>query len=145
VRACGRVPRRSLESNPLKSLSLAIVGVDYPNKRGPGRRFELELCAPGELIELRPEPKNPKDEYAISVYSCRGVQLGYITAERAPWIGAHIRAGREVRAIFQGKTDTAGWMRLAFDGEDPVLPPARDTKTDVNDDGFYPDEIYPDD
>lgn len=129
----------------MRALSLAIVGVDYQNKRGPGRRFDLELCVPGEPIELRPEPKNPKDEYAIAVYSCRGVQLGYITAERAPWIGAQIRAGRELRAIFQGKTDTAGWLRLAFDGEEPTLPPARAAAPAESDDGFWPDEIYPDD
>jgi hypothetical protein len=45
----------------VRQQSLAIVGIDYPNKRGPGRRFELEICKPGEPIELRPEPDNPFD------------------------------------------------------------------------------------
>jgi hypothetical protein len=42
----------------MRPQSLAIVGIDYPNKRGPGRRFKLEICLPGEPIELRPEPNN---------------------------------------------------------------------------------------
>lgn len=59
-------------------MSLAVVGADYPNARGPTRRFEIVLCVPGETIELRREPKNPADSRAIDVYSLRGVQLGYI-------------------------------------------------------------------
>lgn len=134
----------------MRALTLAIVGVDYPNKRGPGRRFELQLCAPGEAIDLVPEPHNPADEYAVAVYSCRGVQLGYITAERAPWIGAQIRAGRECLAIFQGMTERAGWLRLAFDGAQPTLPtppPAIDDDHRSDADpasGFYADPVYDD-
>jgi len=126
----------------MKSASFAIVGIDYPNKRGPARRFELALCVPGERIELSPEPTNKHDPYAIAVYSCRGVQLGYLTAERAPWIGAQIRQGRELRAIFQGMTDKVGWLRLAFDGEVPTLPPAAIVQPPRDDSGFYPDAVW---
>lgn len=78
----------------------------------------------------------------------RGVQLGYLPAERAPWIGGMIKQGREVRAVFQGETHPGGWIRLAFDGADPTLP-APKTKPVIeidpdSDDGFYPDETYPD-
>jgi hypothetical protein len=48
-------------------LSLAIVDIDYPNKRGLGPRFEPELCQPGEPIELRPEPNSQFDEDAIAI------------------------------------------------------------------------------
>lgn len=132
---------RSLQAQ-VNPMSLAIVGIDYPNQRGPGRRFELRLCTPGEPVELRPEPKNPKDEYAVAVYSCRNVQLGYLTAERAPWIGAMLREGRELRTIYQGRSPTAGWLRLAFDGEEPILPVARVVRPVPSDDVFWPDTIY---
>ncbi len=133
----------------MRHRSVPIVGIDYPNKRGPTRRFELQLCAPGEAVDLVPEPDNPADKYAVAVYSCRGVQLGYITAERAPWIGAQIRAGRECVAIFQGMTERAGWLRVAFDGAQPTLPlpqPAsRDDRCGADpDSGFYPDPTYDD-
>jgi len=128
----------------VRHLSLAIVGIDYPNKRGPARRFELALCVPGEPIEFSPEPTNKHDPYAVAVYSCRGVQLGYLTVERAPWVGAQIRQGREIRAIFQGMTDKVGWLRLAFDGEVPTLPPAPKVAAEVDDSGFWPDDVYPD-
>jgi hypothetical protein len=125
-----------------RQISLAIVGITHPNKRGPARRFELEICAPGEPIELRPEPKNPFDEHAIAVFSCRDVQLGYLASERAVWIGTLARQGHETTAIFQGQTPTVGWVRVAFDGEVPVLPPQRDSE--ASDPDFWPDEEWPD-
>lgn len=130
----------------MRQMSLAIVGVDYPNKRGPGRRFELALCGPGEPIELRPEPKNPHDEHAVAVYSCRGVQLGYLTAERAPWIGGMLKQGQEVAAVYQGVGSTSAWARVAFDGEVPTLPERALTgeSGDDGEDGFWPDPIYDD-
>lgn len=136
----------------MRSLSLAIVGINFPNKRGPDRRFEIALCLPGEPVELRLEPKNPADPYAVAVYSCRGVQLGYITAERAPWISAQIRSGRECLAVFQGMTERAGWLRLAFDGEQPTLPVQQRANHSGDDcryhadpaSGFYADPVYDD-
>lgn len=129
---------------PIRQLSLAIVGIDYPNKRGPDRRFELAICREGELVELRPEPGNPYDEHAIAVFSCRGIQLGYLPSERAVLIGTYWRQGHTTLAIFQALDAKVGWLRVAFNGEEPSLPkPATPTEARY-DDGFWPDEIYPD-
>lgn len=106
-------------------LSLAVVGADYPNKCGPTRRFETALCAPGDTIELRPEPRNPADPRAVAVYSERGVKLGYLTAERAPLISRELARGREALAVFQAATKTGAIIRVAFDGAEPVLPAAK--------------------
>lgn len=108
-----------------RELSLAVVGIAYPNESGVTRRFELSLCSPGDPVELRPEPKNKHDDNAVAVFSERGVQIGYLTAERAPWIGGKIRAGEAVVAIFQGLTETAAFIRVRFDGERPTLPTPR--------------------
>lgn len=129
---------------PRPSLSLAIVGAQHPNKRGPTRRFELSICRPGEAIELRPEPRNKADEHAIAVYSSRGIQLGYLTAERAPWIGGMLKQGREVRAVYQQQTQYGAVIRVAFDGEAPVLPERREHEQRDDDPDFYPDEVWPD-
>lgn len=130
---------------------MAVVGIDYPNKRGPARRFELGICKPGEPVELRPEPKNQYDEHAIAVFSCRGIQLGYLPSERAVLIGTLWRQGHDTKVIFQGLDAKVGWVRVAFDGEEPVLPrpPAagdegRHAEPDDADAGFYPDPIYED-
>ncbi|MBB4618645.1 HIRAN domain-containing protein [Sphingomonas abaci] len=117
------------------------MGITYPNKSGPTRRFELQLCAPGEVVELRPEPKNPYDEHAIAVFSCRGVQLGYLPSERAVFIGTLTRQGHTVKAIFQGLTQTVGWVRVAFDGEEPALPAPTQRATIADDCGFWPDDL----
>jgi hypothetical protein len=132
---------------PLASLSLAVVGADHPNKRGPGRRFEIALCVPGEPVELIPEPKNPVDPRAVAVFSSRNVQIGYLSAERCGWIGKLIGEGREVRAIFQRVASYGAVIRAAFDGEHPVLPPEPPPESvpgKDDDTGFWPDEIYPD-
>lgn len=114
------------------ALSLAVVGALYPNADGSDRRFELALCSPGEAIDLRPEPRNKADPRAIAVFSCRGEQIGYLAAERAPIIGAVLRSGRDWRAIYQARSDFGAWIRIAFDGAEPLLPPQREAH-DVND------------
>lgn len=106
----------------LPQISLAVVGIDFPNKRGPSRRFAAELCRPGDPIELRPEPANKHDPRAIAAYA-HGIQLGYLTAERCGRIGQIMGAGTEVEAIFQRLDKTAAIIRVAFDGEFPELPP----------------------
>ncbi|MCP4619968.1 MAG: hypothetical protein GY844_26460 [Bradyrhizobium sp.] len=135
----------------LRAHSLAVVGADYPNKRGPSRSFELNICRPGEPVALMPEPKNPVDENAVAVFSARGIQLGYLKAERAPWIGGMLKQGREIAAIFQRQTSFGAWIRIAFDGAQPDLPPETRHEEASTDDfaddpspDFYPDEEYPD-
>ncbi len=136
---------------PLSALSLAIVGAQYPNtdKKAPTRLFAIGLCRPGDPVELVPEPKNPADPNAVAVFNSAGMMMGYLTAERAPWIGKLIREGREVAAIFQAAVDNGAWIRAAFDGEQPNLPaqrlPAEPATEQADDSGWYPDEIYPDD
>ncbi len=132
------------------AMSLAVVGVQFPNADGSNRRFEILLCPPGEAIELRPEPTNKYDPLAIAVHSARGVQIGYVSAERCGRIGQLMRLGHEVQAIFQGMSQGGIFIRVAFDGEAPELPSsppmsARDQDHgEPADDRFYPDEEWPD-
>lgn len=128
---------------PLPQQSLAVVGADFPNKRGPGRRFEIAMCSPGEHIELIPEPRNPADPRAVAVFSARGIQIGYLTAERCGRIGQLIRQGREVRAIFQQATPYGAVIRAAFDGEVPELPEVQPIEASETPD-FWPDPEWPD-
>lgn len=128
---------------PLPQHSLEVVGADYPNKRGPTRRFEIAVCVPGEPVELVPEPKNPADPRAVAVVSARGIKLGYLSAERCGRIGALIREGREVTAVFQQATPRGAAIRVAYDGDVPVLPAPRPVEPPPEDD-FWPDEVWPD-
>jgi len=131
-----------------QQLSLAVVGADHPNKDKSNRRFEILLCVPGEPVHLAPEPSNPADPNAVAVLSSRGVQIGYLTAERAPWIGGMIRNGREITAIFQQVSARGAIIRVAFDGLEPILPPvaAQPPSRRNADDAFDGiDPVYPDD
>lgn len=95
------------------------------------------------MIELRPEPRNPADPRAVAVYSERGVQIGYLTAERCGRISSLIRRGVDVRAVFQEATKHGAIIRASFD-EDPVLPEVSD-KPPKEDLEFWPDPEWPED
>lgn len=126
-------------------ISLAVVGADYPNRRGPARRFEIALCRPGEPVDLQAETDNPADGRAIAVFSQRGVRIGYVRAERAQWIGTMLRKGRITAAVFQQSEHWGATIRLGLDGHEPVLPERRDPPRigDGNTE-FWPDDIPPD-
>lgn len=129
----------------LSVLSLAVVGARFPNRSGPDRRFEILLCKPGDPVELIPEPKNPADPLAVAVFSERGVQMGYLTAERCGWIGRMIRDGRDIEAAFQKPTQFGAVIRVAFDGAPLDLPKESPRESVDDDSGFWPDYIPPDD
>lgn len=129
---------------PLPQTSLAVVGADFPNKRGPARRFEIAVCSRGETVDLRPEPSNPADPRAVAVFSSRGVQIGYLTAERCGRIGSLIKQGRTIVAIFQEPASYGAVIRVAFDGDKPIIPESRSTPSREEGE-FWPDEIWPDD
>jgi hypothetical protein len=130
-------------------LSLAVVGAAHPNADGSNRRFEILLCNPGEAVELVPEPRNKADPHAIAVWSRRRVQIGYLTAERAPWIGSRMAAGAELVGVFQRPTDVGAVIRVNLEGQQPVLPVEREHEAEAGqadpDSGFYPDYLPPDD
>ena len=50
------------------------------------------------------------------------MQIGYLTAERAPLIGGRISRGEEVSAIFQGLAGATAYIRVRFGGGAPTLP-----------------------
>jgi hypothetical protein len=133
------------EARPLAARTLAVVGAPFPNADGSDRGAEIALCSPGEPVVLQPEPANEHDPRAVAVFSARGVQIGYLSAERCGWIGSIIRSGREVRATFQAESDFGAWVRVSFDGSDPVLPLQRTALPSEPDSGWFPDEIWPDD
>ena len=125
-----------------RELTLAVVGIQFDNADDSNRRFEIELCSPGDPIHLHREPKNPHDQYAVAVFTERGQQIGYLTAERAPWIGAKLVAGEEWVATFQGMTASAAYVRVRFGGGAPTLPIQREQPRIWSED-FQPDPEGP--
>ena len=130
---------------PLSALSLAVVGVIHPNAKGPTRRFAIDLCRPGDPVQLIPEPKNPADQNAIMILNGDGMQMGYVPADKTWLIHRAWRDAREVNAVFQGAVEAGAWIRVAFD-EEPTLPPQSFPRAPkpAEEPDFYPDEIFPD-
>ncbi|RYY05363.1 MAG: hypothetical protein EON55_27115 [Alphaproteobacteria bacterium] len=136
----------------MQELTLTAVGIDFPNADGSNRRSEAMMTLPGEPVELVPEPKNKHDSNAIAVISPRGVQIGYLSAERAPYIGGRMSRGEDAVVIFQGMDGGSAFVRVRFGGGAPTLPPASSASTSPSrclnqrhdPDGFYPDDEGPD-
>ncbi|SDA36893.1 HIRAN domain-containing protein [Sphingomonas sp. NFR15] len=106
----------------MQEFTLAVVGIDFPNENGSNRRSEAMMTQPGAPIKLVLEPKNKHDPNAISVFSPQGVQIGYMNAERAPYVGLRMGRGEDVTAIFQGIDDGSAFIRVRFGGGVPTLP-----------------------
>ena len=135
----------------MQELTLAVVGLDFPNGDGSNRRSEAMMTLPGEAVVLMPEPKNRHDSHAIAVISPRGVQIGYLNAERAPYIGGRMSRGEPLEAIFQGVDGGLAFIRVRFGSGSPTLPtkgqdasaaPAshRRQTSASEPDAFYPDD-----
>jgi hypothetical protein len=136
----------------MQEVTLAVVGIDFPNTDGSNRRSEAMMTLPGEPVELVPEPKNKHDSNAIAVISPSGVQIGYLSAERAPYIGGRMGRGEDAVAIFQGMDGGSAFVRVRFGRDPPTLPvassgstsPSRCLNQRHDPDGFYPDDEGPD-
>jgi hypothetical protein len=74
------------------------VGERFNNADGSSRQHELARCKPGEALNLRREPGNPRDSRAIAVYSCRAVQLGYLSRAHADWFAPMLDRGASAAA-----------------------------------------------
>lgn len=125
------------------NMSLDVVGADHLNKDKSNRRFEILLCQAGEPLDLIPEPKNPADPQAVAVFSCRGVQIGYVRADRAQLIRSYLSRGRITDAIFQRASQAGAIIRIGLDGEVAALPKAPESPATEPD--FFPDYTPPDD
>ncbi|HEY2361208.1 MAG TPA: HIRAN domain-containing protein [Candidatus Angelobacter sp.] len=55
-----------------------VHGIFYKNSDGSSRQKTIKSCSVGEVLELIPEPDNPRDSDAIKVCRKNGDQLGYL-------------------------------------------------------------------
>lgn len=88
----------------IREFSLNIVGESR-------HQAEVKRCRSGERVELREEPTNAQDSNAIAVYSCRGVRIGHIAADRTDWIGGKLAPGYDLRAKVERVTGSGKQSR----------------------------------
>lgn len=109
--------------------SLPGAGERHLNADGSSRQEELALCVPGEPVRLVREPSNPYDHMAVAIISARGVCIGYLSRDRAVWVGSKIDRGYDVRAMVERVkgADLEGAalgivVRINMEGEEPEMP-----------------------
>lgn len=81
------------------------------------------------------------------VLNSAGMQMGYVTAERAPMVSRWLAEGRGVDAIFQKPAAYGAVIRVGLDGEVPALPIEAeaivdDTRAPSDDSDFWPDDEW---
>jgi len=73
-------------------------------------------------VHLVPEPNNPADPNAIAIFSCRHVQIGYLTAERCPYVARLMSREPKLKAVFQAAANYGAIIRINLDGKTPEIP-----------------------
>lgn len=110
-------------SAAVPSIGLAIVGADFRTGCAPRRQAEIDRCVAGERVTLRPLKRLVEGVPAISVYSQRGRQIGYVSPTHADWARNLLP---DIKAIFHKADSLGAIIRVATDGAAPILPqPAR--------------------
>jgi hypothetical protein len=101
------------------SIGLAIVGADFRTDCAPRRRAEINRCIAGERVTLRPLKRLVEGVPAVSVYSQRGRQIGYVSPTHADWVRNLLP---DIKAIFHKADSFGAIIRVATDGSAPTLP-----------------------
>ncbi|MCX8017335.1 MAG: HIRAN domain-containing protein, partial [Rhodocyclaceae bacterium] len=92
-----------------------IAGFQYHD----GPQVEAEL-APGQPLDLVPEPDNPHDALAVRI-TWRGVKLGYVPRPKNAAIAAQLARGEGLRArILAVDRAAAPWARVEFAVEEAL-------------------------
>ena len=115
--------------------------IDFPNE-DTSKSNRRMLCAPGVAIELRFEPSNPFDNNAVAIFSERGTQLGYVSAEQASLIGKRIAEGEAI-AVFQTMHGSRVLTLPDPVPDAPTRPPPRQARP-VQRPVYAPDAFEPD-
>ncbi|AYO80095.1 hypothetical protein [Sphingobium yanoikuyae] len=101
------------------SIGLAIVGAEFRTECAPRRQAEIDRCAAGERVTLRPLKRLVEGVPAVSVYSQRGRQIGYVSPSHADWARNLLPS---MRAIFHKSDSFGAVIRVTTDGTTPTLP-----------------------
>ncbi|NBB37625.1 hypothetical protein [Sphingobium yanoikuyae] len=101
------------------SIGLAIVGADFRTDCAPRRQAEIDRCIAGERVTLRPLKRLVEGVPAVSVYSQRGRQIGYVSPTHADWARNLLP---DIKAIFHKADSFGAIIRVATDGTAPTLP-----------------------
>lgn len=101
------------------SIGLAIVGADFRTDCAPRRQAEIDRCIAGERVTLRPLKRLVEGVPAVSVYSQRGRQIGYVSPSHADWARNLLP---DIKAIFHKADSFGAVIRVATDGATPTLP-----------------------
>ena len=105
----GEHPKRFqklLRTGSLATQILRVAGAKYHDEA-----LQRDEFTPGRELALVPEPDNPRDPAAISVWdAAHSRKVGYVPRELAPELGARLAAGRirTVRSVWQWRDLRSG-------------------------------------
>jgi hypothetical protein len=99
--------------------SFIVTCADFKTQRANGRRAEIGISVPGDVLTLRRERAKIGHHRAVGVYTSRERQIGYLRPEEVDLILPDIGTAR---AIFQSAETFGAVVRITLDGSKPTLP-----------------------
>lgn len=85
-----------------KIFSISLVGVTFRNDDGSSRQEILSYTIDGSDVELRREPDNPYDKWAIAVFNEDNEQMGYLPSSDD--LARFMDKGNRIRAFVEEVT-----------------------------------------
>lgn len=108
-----------------------LRGAAHQNKDGTDRQTLLASCHEGLTVNLRREPDNPHDRWAIAVDLPHGGQLGYLPREDRR-LASHLDQGLKAEAKIVEITGRTGLMGRLFGKKKPLGCVIEVTKDDLD-------------
>jgi hypothetical protein len=101
------------------SISFIVTGAAFKTERAHGRRAEIGISVPGDVLTLRRERGAIGRRPAVGVYTSRDRQIGYIQPHEVDLV---LNVTEEAQAIFQSSETFGAVARITVDGSKPTLP-----------------------
>ena len=98
----------SLPCDEILSLECVVAGTTFIKNL---KEVEAKLKK-GQPLDLKREPDNQYDDFAIAIYNGQGEKLGYIPRDRNEMLARLMDAGKWFYAKVQNKVWEGNWLKI---------------------------------
>jgi len=98
----------SLPSEEILSLECVVAGTTYIKNLS---KIEKKL-EKGQTLDLKREPDNKYDKFAVAIYNVQGERLGYIPRDKNETLARLMDAGKWFYAKVQEKEWEGSWLKI---------------------------------
>jgi hypothetical protein len=98
----------SLSSEEILSLECVVAGTTFIKNL---HEIEAKL-EQGQYLDLKREPDNKYDAFAVAIYNSHGEKLGYVPRDKNQMLARLMDAGKWFYAKIQSKIWEGSWLKI---------------------------------